>query len=269
MSKETLLARSVVLDTETTHMIPEEAEIVEVAGASYADGHWKAAGFLLGARDGIPPEASAKNNISSRMIAGKPLFAESADRVKSLLRWDEGVFWVAHNATYDQTVLAKAWLEAGSERDAEMALDQTRWICTFRLAKHLLDFDFPNMQYNLSYLRYKLDLPVPDGMGVHRATDDTIVCASLYELLVDYALETGKVDPSKDMGRQLSEICWSPIAVKNWPFGKHKGVPLEKVPSDYYIWALNNLDSLKEGSTGFDADLAHSISQELARRVRS
>ena len=266
MNRESLFRSVSVIDTETTNLHAEEAEIVEVAASTYNGSQWQSADMLLGAKDGIPPEASAKNNISNRMIADKPLFANAIPDVENILRWPTATYWVAHNAPYDQEVLAKAWLEVGRQKDAMIALNKKRWICTFRLAKHLLDFDFPNMQYNLSFLRYKLELPVPDDMGVHRAGADTLVCAALFELLVDYALATDRVTDSPDLGTQINQLCWSPIAIKNFPFGKYRGKPLAEIPNDYYKWALANLDSLNDTKKEYDEDLASSIAVELERR---
>jgi DNA polymerase III epsilon subunit-like protein len=267
MSKETFLKSITVLDTETTNLYPEQAEIVEIAGARYNGQEWLVSSMLLGAVNGIPPEASAKNNISNRMIEGLPTFNQSTSQVKSIFSWDNSRYFVAHNCKYDQTVLATAWLACGSENDATVALDQKNWICTYRLAKKLLDFDFGNMQYNLSYLRYKFDLPVPDDTTVHRAGADTLVCAILFEFLVDYALALDKVVDGENLGDQLHALCWDPIPITVWPFGKNKGKKLSEIPTDYYVWAMENMDALNEDKSGYDADLAASVAAELETRL--
>jgi exodeoxyribonuclease X len=267
MSRDTFLGTVSVLDTETTNLYPDKAEIVEVAGATY-DGHrWQISDLLLGAENGIPPEASAKNHISNRMIDGLPRFADSQDAVRTVLGWDSR-YLVAHNCKYDQEVLMYAWANAGSANDAEIAADRDRWICTHRLSKQLLNVDFPDMQYNLSYLRYKLDLPVPDELGAHRANADTLTCALLFEFLVDYALATDRVTNGPDLGEQLHELCWKPLVVTTWPFGKNRGKPLSEIDTDYYLWAMENMDALNEDKDGYDADLAASVAAELERRLQ-
>lgn len=258
---------TVVLDTETTNMLPELCEVVEVAGSTWQNGVWHADSVLLGAHNGIPPEASAKNNISNRMIAGLPTFDQNLNAVKQALCWDTKQFFVAHNSSYDQSALATAFGRCDLAVDIAQCLDKTRWICTYRLSKHIIDNEFNDMQYNLSYLRYKLDLPVPDNMGVHRATDDTLVCAALLDYLVEQAVAKGLVDPNGNIGVQLVNLSWNHISVKNWPFGKYKGQPLKDVPTDYYLWAFENLSQFKEGQNGYDYDLAESVRAVLEARL--
>ena len=259
--------QSAVLDTETTNLYPELAEVVEVAGAVLEDHAWSADSMLLGAYNGIPPEASAKNNISNRMIANLPKFDQSIQLVKAVLAWDTKQYFVAHNATYDRTALATSFEKMGSDIDVAQCKDDNRWICTYRLSKHIIDNEFNDMQYNLSYLRYKLDLPIPDSTAVHRASDDTLVCASLLDYLLELAITTGKIDAAHAVGPQLVKLCWSHIPAKSWPLGKYKGQPLVDVPTDYYIWALKNVSQLQEGQSGYDYDLAESVRAVLESRV--
>jgi DNA polymerase III epsilon subunit-like protein len=264
---ESFLSSVSVLDTETTNLHPEQAEIVEVAEAHWLSGAWSTQGMLLGAVDGIPPAASAKNNISNRMISGLPTFAERQDEIRTLLCWPTRRFYVAHNANYDRQVLIAAWSKCGTEADLAACKDDTKWLCTWRLSRHILAHDFSDMEYGLNYLRYKLDLPVADNLRLHRAADDTYLCAILLEHLVKLAVEKGLVELDYDIGTQLNELCWNPIIQSVWPFGKHKGTLLTDIPNDYYSWAFKNVDSLKEGSAGYDMDLAESVRQVLEARL--
>ena len=265
--RDTFLRSVSVLDTETTSMHPENADIVEIASAQYDGQHWQVKSMLLGAIGGIPPEASAKNHISNRMIEGKPTFAERLAEVKSVLNWTTSAFYVAHHCTYDQAVLDRAFVNANDHGSATLAIGQDWWICTNRLSKKLLNTSFNDMEYNLSFLRYKLDLPVDDELESHRAAADTMVCAILFVFLVDYALALELVTDDADLGKQLHKLCWGSRVIEKWPFGKNKGKLLSEIPTDYYIWALANMDSLKEGGKGFDTDLAASVTKELERRL--
>ena len=266
MNRDTFLSTVSVLDTETTNLHPAQAEIVEIAGARYDGQRWQVSDMLFGAKNGIPPEASAKNHISNRMIEGLPTMLDAPDRAKDILGWTQ-TYLVAHNCKYDQDVLMYSWANAGSFEDAEIAADRSKWICTHRLSKQLLNVDFPDLQYNLSYLRYKLDLPVPDELGAHRAGADTITCALLFEFLVDYALATNQVTEGLDLGEQVHALCWKPLIVVTWPFGKNRGRPLSEIETDYYMWAMENMDALNEDKDGYDADLAASVAAELERRL--
>lgn len=267
MYKNKLYSSVVILDTETTNLVPEKAEIVELATAKFINNDWHITTLLLGANNPIPPEASAKNHISNRMISGLPRFQDQLSKIDLMLNSEHSQYLVAHNSKYDQKVLETAWRAVGNLQLAEKAGCNDYWICTHRLAKKLLDFDFNDMQYNLSYLRYKLDLPVPDDMGSHRAGADTLTCALLFEFLVEYALATDKIKDTADLAQQLHDICWDTIHVKTWPFGKHKGKPLCDIETDYYQWAIDNLDALKESHPSYDRDLAESIVIELEKRL--
>lgn len=258
---------AVVLDTETTNLQPELCEIVEVAGARWDGREWKAKGTLLGAYHGIPPEASAKNNISPRMISDLPKFDQNIRMVKEILGWPITRYYVAHNANYDRAALTAAFTRMHGGTDAKICKDDNRWICTWRLSKRILVHDFGDVQYGLSYLRYRLDLPVDDGVGVHRADQDTIVCAALLDRLIEIATTNRMLDLHDDVGAQLVRMSWDHIPVKNWPIGKYRGQPLCEIPNDYYAWALKNVSQLQEDQPGFDPDLSESIRQLLEQRL--
>lgn len=277
-TRDAFLRSVLVLDTETTNLHAEKADIVEIAGARYDGANWQVKSMLLGAIGGIPAEASAKNHISNPMIAGLPTFAEIPQKIFDMMTWNENesMLYVAHNSRYDQEVLARAWNSCDGywKGNAEIAKDPMRWICTHRLSKQLLDVDFDDMQYNLSFLRYKLDLPIASDTPVHRAAGDTLTCAVLFEFLVEYAIATGRViegvnEDGIDLATQIFCLCWEPQLKKKWPFGKHKGQLLTDLPTDYYVWALSNLDVLNEKSSEFDNDLAESIKLVLEKRLES
>lgn len=264
---EKFLSSVIVLDTETTNLHPELAEIVEVAEAHWIGGTWSTQGTLLGAKNGIPPAASAKNNISNKMIAGLPTFDDRIDDIRKLLNWSKAGYYVAHNANYDRKVLVRAWQDSGTQADIDLCKQDRRWLCTWRLSRQILAHDFEDMEYGLNYLRYKLDLPVADNLRLHRASDDTYLCAILLEYLVTAAINNGMIDADSDIGSQLNELCWSPIIQRTWPFGKYKGKDLDSIPNDYYSWAFKNVDSLKDDSSDYDMDLAESVRRVLEARL--
>lgn len=268
MNKLDDFKRSVtVLDTETTNLIPEQSEIVEIAAARWHDGEWVSRGILLGAYHGIPPEASAKNNISKKMIEGKPKFDQNIKNVKDLLNWSDAGYLVAHNAAYDRAALVAAFTRMHGGADIKTTRDDKKWLCTWRLSKHILSHAFADVQYGLSYLRYYLDLDVPDDIGVHRADADALVCAKLLDRLIDVGVQVGLLDTESDIGTQLNDLCWSHIAIKTWPFGKHRGQLLSDLDNDYYAWALKNLPQLQEGNPSYDIDLSESVRLLLEKRL--
>jgi hypothetical protein len=112
-----------------------------------------------------------------------------------------------------------------------------------------------------------LDLDVSDDMILHRADADVTICWKLFLRLLEIALEEGKINPICPILPQLVELCWKPIPIITWPFGKHKGANLDQIPLDYFTWALNNLSSLNEKSPDFDSDLAASVITEVEKRL--
>ena len=263
---EDFLKSVTVFDTETTNMLPEKCEIVEIATGYLADNHWTINQLLLGAYNGIPPEASAKHHISNRMIDGKLPFDKAISAIKHLLDWEHSSYFIAHNAKYDRAALKTSFLKYNFDDDAKICDDDSRWICTWRLSKHILQHSFTDIQYGLEYLRYKLDLTVDDSVGSHRAGDDTLVCIALLNTLIELACANNQLDINKPIGPQLNALCWSYIPITTWPFGKHKGTLLTDLDNSYYAWALKNMNSLNEDSNDFDIDLTESIKQVLTAR---
>lgn len=261
------LLNTTVIDVETTGLLPDESEIVEIAASTWNGTEWVSDGMLLGAVNGISPSASARNNISNRMISGLPTFSESSSKIKNLLNWSPNRWYVTHNVKFDAPMLTSAWKKLDDLKSVNICNDKSRWICTLRLAKHLLEDDYPDCEYSLNYLRYLLDLPVPDNIQLHRATNDTYLCGILLNYLIAIAIDKNKIDANKDIGKQLNEICWSTIIYKTYPFGKYRGELLTKIPNEYYIWSIDNMSALDENSTEGDPDLIESVKQVLETRI--
>lgn len=248
-----------IIDTETTNCLPVQAEIVEIASTIFRDGKLESDSMLFSTKEPIPFEAMATHNITNKMVQGLPLFTEKTNEAADLLKLTDHniAYFVAHNCQYDQKVLKKQFSEAGDVDLVDLCSKNEYWLCTMRLAKHLL----PDANaFNLSYLRYFLDLDI-DENNAHRATIDTIVCAKLFEKLVEIAFAKGFYD--------LNALCWSPIMVQKMPFGKYRGLSLKDVPTDYYMWMFKTdiLNPDNEDNDDFDSDLYNSILLELESRV--
>ena len=164
-------------------------------------------------------------------------------------------------------MLAVAWDSCGSAADVASSRNQAEWICTWRLSKHILGHDFGDIEYGLNYLRYLLDLPVPDDHVSHRAGADTLICALLLERLIGIAVEKDLISLGTDVGAQLHDLCWRVIPIATWPLGKYRGVALSEIPDDYWVWALKNLPALNEADAGYDRDLAENVRQLLEARL--
>lgn len=258
-----------VVDTETTNLEPDKAEICEV-GVAFVDLEdlgWVRRDQLYGTNEPIPFAASNKNNISRRMLEGKPLILDDLEGLYTLIRPNHQPFIIAHNSKYDRSVFE---IQLGKSNYQEIFGD-CEWICTYRLARHLIEeseLDEKNdgsLSYALNYLRYALDLG-HDDLTCHRAGDDAMICGLLFEKLLE---RIHQADPTLDAGDLIMAACEisnTAIPIKRFPFGKHKGELLEDVPTSYYDWALNNTDAFNEESPNFDPDLSECVIRILEKR---
>lgn len=235
-------AELVVVDTETTGIDPDADGIVEIALVRIRNGEVvDTFHSLVNPGFPIPPQSSAVHNITDDMVAGKPTLEELRPTLQRLM---DGAMPVAHNAAFDALFVDPA---------LGMTPDPKRWLCSFRLARHTLPEApaFGNMT-----LRYwfKTD-PKTEGLGAHRAIDDVYVTVENLGHILSVA-QAGNISTLE----AAREFANSPIQVAVMPFGKHVGVPLAEIPTDYFEWALQNMQDL-------DDDLRHSMRGALEGRA--
>lgn len=256
-----------VVDTETTGVDFKTDEIIEVASGRYDNGEWEISEHLMGSNNPIPPGASAVHYISNRMIKGLPTFSDSIDVINNVIYLNNTKHMVAHNSNFDWRMLAAGY-EKASSTDFDKFNRKEDWVCTWKLAQQILGHRYDEIKYNLSYLRYLLDLDVDDNIPAHRAAADVTTCGRLLEKLIELAIEYEFINDNKDIAPQLKTLCWSkPIKVFKWPLGKHKGKKLEEVPTDYLLWCIDNIDLLNDKHTKYDSDLATTVEKVLEARL--
>lgn len=226
------------VDSETTGTDPARDRLVEVAAVKY-HGSRIVARFETFVDPGIPipPDASGVHHIIDEDVAGAP---SPANALAELAAFGESAtLVVAHNAAFDQNFLVS------------LNPDRDRWLCTLRLAQHLLP-DMPN--HKLGTLRYALRLPVPRDISTHRAIGDAEVAGTLMiELAARYAGE-----PTIEA---LQAFAASPILVRKWHFGKFYGEELTAADTSYITWVLTKSDRATT-----DPDLAYSLNLILETR---
>lgn len=252
---EQLLSESIVIDTETTSLDFKEAEIIQYAGDSamkiierFAEHGFEGAvpAQFFTAEKPITPETSSITTITNRTVEGCPKFSERQEVTESYINGFK--YMVAHNSYYDEGVF----------KSYGMKFPQT--ICTMRFAKKLYKDDINITKHNLSFLRYALDLPIPDDVPAHLADADVLVTTMLFARLVEDAIVSGDLDvEAGDLGGQITAWLDKPVIIKVMSFGKHKGKKLVEVPIDYWQWALENFNSLNEEDSAFDKDFAASV----------
>ncbi len=254
-SIEDLYQNSIVIDFETTSLDFREAEIIQYAGDNVIaileqaalNGYDDAVTYQFYKPDEpVTPKISSVTCITNRMLQGMPRFKDHQEEVERQL--NNHKYLIAHNAYYEEGVL----------KSHGMSFPKT--ICTMRFSRKLYKDREDITEHNLTFLRYALDLPVPDEIRAHLAHEDAMVTALLFIRLVDDAVHAGIIDPdAESVGEQIVNWLDEPIITETMPFGKHKGKKLTEVPIDYWQWAIQKMDSLNEDNPAFDRDFAASV----------
>jgi exodeoxyribonuclease X len=254
------------VDFETTGKEAADAYAIEAALACPDDGAYGYETFIA-LPDGvtIPPETSAVHHIVDADLIGAPDWDTVVDGLWGAVSLGgelepEQVVMVAHNAEYEQAVLAGT------------IFDRCRWVCTFKCALIIWP-DAPS--HSNEALRYWL------GMGTgrsfkqasHSALHDCKVTAGIFNQLygqfhrrlVDEGRITGAFEAVQspevqnaildEMARVSREIAVLPRC----PIGKERGKPWSEIDAGFLSWTLRQPD-MRE-------DVKHAAREELNRRA--
>lgn len=254
--KEDFLQSCLIVDTETTSNNFNTAQIIELGFVIREDDSWTIFQDLHKPVTGIiPPKIESICYITNKMVEDKTTFVESSEVFQAVVDGYANGYMVAHNHLYDMRVLNKHGINTSKHN----------WLCTFKLAKKVFN-EMPEIEeMNLPYLRFALDLDVPIEMHCHRAGNDCFMTGRLLEALVDFMESMGVLDLDQPYGPQILNWMSEPTLYKFMPFGKHKGVPMDEIPSSYWKWAIEKTDWFDDTADNYDADLAASINAVLER----
>ena len=240
----------IILDTETTGT-GEKDRVIQLGY------------IVLGAKDievhnefnssDVPISYGAMevHGIIQEMLEGKPLCTETtAFKRLQELNTNEN-YMIIHNAPFDLGMLEKEGFQT-----------QMKVIDTLRVAKHVL----PDEEaHRLQYFRYKMELykeeeKEADALGIvvkaHDAIGDVLVLKLLLSKLKAIVSEQF---PSENPVEKMVDLTNTPILVKTFRFGKHKGKELAEVAREdagYLRWMLKSMDNL-------DDDMKYSINTVL------
>jgi len=215
------MTRIIVGDIESTGL-GTDAGIVEIAWIELNDSGETKASFhsLIDPGIPIPHGASAIHGITDAMVTHEPTIEEFMQMHNYPLQEGE-IILVAHNAAFDFRFFGKHIKNALTP------------CCTLRLARHI----YPDADnHKLSTLRYYLDL-AGAHKDAHSAMGDVKV---LHALLARMGQDTGL------SFTELHELANSNLPVRKMPFGKHKGVALAALDSNYVKWLLTKCENLDE-----------------------
>lgn len=180
-------------------------------------------------------------HITDAMLADKEVFRDSAfynDLRAILLR--EDVVFVAHNAAFDISMLAREGLDVRSCID------------TIKVAQ-ALDVRGSIPAYRLQYLRYYLRMDVPQATA-HDAMGDVRVLVALFER--QYAKLREKLSHQETIAKMI-DISARPVLVKRFGFGKYNGELVADVARrdrGYVEWLLGQKEKAIADGEGDDND---------------
>jgi len=245
------MAKYILFDTETTGA-GENDRIIQV-GAMVVHGRDDIEVFdeLCSADVPISIEAMEVHNITPDVIENQPPYAELTFSNKILELNQKENYLIAHNISFDLGMLEK-----------EGFSNNYTLIDTLRCAKHLL----PESPYHrLQYLRYSLELYLTeqaeaDKMNItikaHDAIGDVLVMKLLLSKLVKLTQENyADANPMV----KLAELTQTPVLMKTFKFGKHKGKEIANVIKEdrsYIKWMRANMD--------LDEDMVFTLDYYLA-----
>jgi len=244
------MAKYIILDTETTGT-DEEDKVIQlgymVLGAKKVEVHNEFFSTDVDIKFG----AMEVHGITPDMLVGKELCKESSSykRLEELNTPEN--YMIIHNAPFDLTMLSKEGFDV-----------QMKVIDTLRVAKHIFEDE---EAHRLQYFRYKMGIYKEEEseakkLGIvvkaHDAIGDVLILKLFLTRLKQAVLEKF---PDNNPVEKMVDLTSTPILIKTFKFGKHKGKLLEDVAredSGYLRWMLKSMDNL-------DDDLRYSIQTVL------
>ncbi|MDR1688958.1 MAG: type I-E CRISPR-associated endoribonuclease Cas2e [Clostridiales bacterium] len=172
----------VVVDVETTGLLPDTDEIIEIGAVKVISGkQTDTFGALIRADKNVPPSISALTGITDEMLQkdGK----DSKDVLQSFLKFIDKMPLVAHNASFDINFLLRACKKQG------FSIFTNRVIDTLALAKRYLK-ELPNHKLETVAIHFGLDTS-----EAHRSLKDCRLTHIVYEKLIKIASERDKESP--------------------------------------------------------------------------
>ena len=244
------MAYYVLFDTETTGN-QEDDKVIQF-GAMIVDQKGKVEAFdeLCSTNVDIKLEAMEVHNITPDLLINKPKAIETSfyKRLEELNTNEN--YLIAHNISFDMGMIKK-----------EGFVNQYQLIDTLRCAKHL----YPDLPYHrLQYIRYALELYKTETseaaknnitIKAHDAIGDVLVMKLFLTKLVGKCRE---MYPDYNPIEKLVDLTKTPVFMKTFKFGKHKGKDIESVAREdagYLNWMRTNME--------LDEDLRYTLDKVL------
>ena len=245
-----MAAKYIILDTETT-------------GTGDLDRVIQLGFIVLGAKEievhnefnssDVPISFGAMevHGITPDLIANEPLCTETSAYKRLLELNTNDNYLIIHNAPFDIGMLAKEGFQT-----------QMKVIDTLRVAKHIFEDE---EAHRLQYFRYKMELykeeqKEADALNIVVKAHDAIGDVLVLKLFLSKLKEAVQVRyPGENPVEKMVDLTNTPILIKTFRFGKHKGKELKEVAhsdAGYLRWMLSSMENL-------DEDMRHSINSVL------
>jgi len=245
-----LAKKYIILDTETTGT-GENDRVIQLGYIVLGAKEIEVQNEFCSSDTPISFGAMEVHGITPEMIEGKPTCQETTAYKRLLELNTDDNYMIIHNAPFDLEMLQKDDFN-----------NQMKVIDTLRVAKHVLpDED----AHRLQYFRYKFELykeeqKEADALGIVVKAHDAIGDVLILKLLLSKLRSIVEAEfPHANPVEKMVELTSTPILVKTFRFGKHKGKTLEEVAASdagYMRWMLSSMDNL-------DEDLRYSINSVL------
>ncbi len=244
------MAKYVILDTETTGTA-EEDRIIQLGYIVLGGKEIEVHNEFCSADVPINFAAMEVHGITQEMLEGKPKCVDMPAYKRLLELNTPENYVIIHNAPFDLKMLEK-----------EGFVTQMKVIDTLRVAKHIMpDED----AHRLQYFRYKMELykeeqKEADALGIEVKAHDAIGDVLVLKLFLSKLRKLVEQQfPGENPVEKMVDLTNTPILIKTFRFGKHKGKTLEEVAREdagYLRWMLKSMDNL-------DDDMRYSINYYL------
>lgn len=230
--------RPIYYDTETTGIKAEKDRIIEIA--AYDPVLDRSFEKFVNPGIPIPAEATAIHHITNEMVADAPSFAQIGAEFIEFCS-GETILIAHNNDSFDVHFLRHEFQRHGIPMPDFKFLDSLKWARRYRP-------DLP--RHTLQILREIYGIAANNA---HRALDDVLVLHKIFTAMID--------DLSMEEVVQLLNV---PRMILQMPFGKHQGVPLEKIPRSYLQWLSSSGTLDKNENQALKESLAQLGLLELA-----
>ncbi|MBN2815778.1 MAG: 3'-5' exonuclease [Campylobacterales bacterium] len=240
------MAKYIILDTETTGT-DEKDKIIQLGYIVLGGQEIEVHNEFNSSDIPISYGAMETHGITPEAIKNKPICIQTTAYKRLVELNNNENYLIIHNAPFDITMLEK-----------EGFVTKMKVIDTLRVAKHVF---VEEEAHRLQYFRYKMELykleqQEAEALGIvvkaHDAIGDVLVLKLFLTKLKEAVL---KMFPGENPVEKMIDLTNTPILIKKFRFGKHKGKLLEEVAQEdvgYLRWMLGNMENL-------DDDMRYSI----------